>query len=75
MKRTQKPFRFSTPAQIERRAAKAELRRRQWREAHPDLDPRAWSALASGHSSLGVKAVREWLRSVDALALSLTAAL
>lgn len=68
-----RPYRFRTQAQIDRQARAAERRRRQLREAHPDLDPRSWSALASGHSSLGVKAVREWLRSVEALAKGLTA--
>ena len=68
-----KPYRFRTQAQTDRQAGTAERRRRQLREAFPDLDPRSWSALASGHSSLGVKAVREWLKSIEAMAKCLTA--
>lgn len=68
-----KSYRFRTQAQIDRQAGTAEHRRRDLKAAHPELDPRCWSALALGHSSMGVKAIRAWLRSVDAMTKALSA--
>ena len=51
-----------------RKAKSAEKRRRACRKACPEVDPRSFNTLGAGHCSQGGRAVRAWLRSVEALA-------
>jgi hypothetical protein len=64
------PHRLPKPID-QRKAAAAELRRRNLRATHPGLPKQAWSSLGSGYSSQGVVATREWLRSIESLAQAL----
>lgn len=52
----------------ERRAAKIEARRRMLWERYPEISPQAWSNLGDGLGGVGGKGLREWLRSLLALA-------
>ncbi len=51
----------------ERVTAKAEARRRLLRECYPAIPPQAWANMADGLYGDGMRAVREWLASVDEL--------